>query len=188
MIGLLMALPNTKLYTRLKEEGRIIEDTTGNNTHHAVLNFKTRMAEEKVYAGYKRVLETLYNPKYYFRRSLELLKRFPASRKKPLFRSDRKLTPTELRAFFRSLAVQGFSGYGRIYLAFLLRVLFYSPRLIPFATLLAIQGHHFFLITRESYPVQTLAKRENLGTIKAWNKNQIANTPTGRYSYQSRDV
>ena len=42
MVGLLTALPETALYRRLADEGRILTETCGNNTD-AVLNFVTRM-------------------------------------------------------------------------------------------------------------------------------------------------
>ena len=68
MIGLLMALPNTKLYQRLKEEGRIYSESAGNNTHGVSLNFKPVMGEDTIYKGYAEVLSKVYNPRHYFRR------------------------------------------------------------------------------------------------------------------------
>jgi hypothetical protein len=46
MVGLLSALPQTRLYQRLKKEGRLVADSTGNNTE-AVLNFRLSRPDEE---------------------------------------------------------------------------------------------------------------------------------------------
>jgi len=74
MVGLLTALPNTQLYRRLEKEGRITEDSGGNNTHDLRLNFVPRMETGKLLAGYKKVLSEIYSPDLYFDRCLTLLK------------------------------------------------------------------------------------------------------------------
>ena len=55
MVGLLTALPNTRLWRRLSEEGRILRQSMGNNTD-ALLNFIPRMHPETLLAGYRKVL------------------------------------------------------------------------------------------------------------------------------------
>src|SRR5436190_3863283 len=67
MVGLLQALPQTKLYQRLMREGRLESDATGNNTE-AVLNFKTKLNREFLQSGYRELMNRLYEPKVYYQR------------------------------------------------------------------------------------------------------------------------
>jgi hypothetical protein len=104
-------LPNTQLSKRLKEEGRLLADTSGNNTHTLRLNFVPRQPEAEVTAGYKRVLATLYSPASYFQRCATLLRRQPRSS-----RTARAVDWSGMRALLRSLIRQAFSRYGWHYL------------------------------------------------------------------------
>jgi hypothetical protein len=76
MVGLLIALPHTQLYLRLKKEGRLLSETHGNNTHDFDLNFIPQMPGHKLLQGYKWLLNQVYAPRNYFERSLTLVKRF----------------------------------------------------------------------------------------------------------------
>ncbi len=70
MVGLLQALPGTALHQRLKREGRLVQDSDGNNTHEFSLCFKSRRPAEDLISDYKKVLQALYpkNLKSYFAR------------------------------------------------------------------------------------------------------------------------
>ena len=144
MIGLLNALPNTRLYRRLKEEGRLLKASTGNNTHDLTLDFKPLMPAETLIRGYKRVIAALYSPKKYFERCSTLISRLPVKTK-----SVRSLSWIEIKALFLSIAKQAFSSYGIHYLRFLAAVLLTRIRLFPDAASMAIKGYHFFKITNE---------------------------------------
>ena len=72
MVGLLTALPKTQLYHRLLGEGRLDTASTGNNTE-AVLNFIPKLDREFLISGYKRLMQTLYEPTTYYRRVLTFL-------------------------------------------------------------------------------------------------------------------
>ncbi len=63
MVGLLTALPETRLYHRLMKEGRIETETTGNNTD-AVLNFKPKLNREFLVNGYRELMKKLYEPQH----------------------------------------------------------------------------------------------------------------------------
>jgi radical SAM superfamily enzyme YgiQ (UPF0313 family) len=144
MVGMLTALPNTQLYRRLESENRLTEESTGNNTHRLSLNFRPKMAMEKVISGYKNLLRKIFSPKLYFKRCMSLLK------EKPLAVEHRKkLTKVDIRAFFLSLVKQTFSRYGLRYLFFLLRAFVNSKIFFAEAVGLAVKGHHFFTITRQ---------------------------------------
>ncbi len=131
MVGLLMALPNTRLYKRLESENRLLHVPSGNNTHDVELNFIPTIFK-------------IYSPRNYFSRCLKLIKRLPSRVK-----SSRSLHRNELRAFALSLIRQTFSSYGIHYLGFLIKTLWSRAGLFPEAVALAIKGHHFFKITKD---------------------------------------
>jgi len=143
MVGLLTALPGTRLCRRLAAEGRLLEDSTGNNTHDLNINFVTRMPRETLVAGYKRVLAEVYRPGPYFERCAELLRRLPETAL-----AVRTVSWSGIRALLLSLLKQGFSSYGLAYLRFLIGVAARRPRHFADAVSAAIKGYHFFAITR----------------------------------------
>src|ERR1041384_6939583 len=65
MVGLLTALPDTQLWRRLKREGRLLHESSGNNTEGS-LNFIPRMDASRLIEGYKRILSTIYSPAEYY--------------------------------------------------------------------------------------------------------------------------
>jgi radical SAM superfamily enzyme YgiQ (UPF0313 family) len=150
MVGLLMALPNTRLYDRLKEEGRILSLSSGNNTHDIVINFRTKMPEEVLAAGYKRVIAEVYDPRNYFNRCLALMKRMPSGKNAPKHGSVKMVRPRELRALFRSLVWQTFSPYGLEYVRYVVRGLLINPALVVRMITWAVLGHHYITITNET--------------------------------------
>jgi len=160
MVGLLTALPNTRLHKRLEAEGRIRSESTGNNTHDLRLNFRPAMEEQTLLQGYKRLLAETYSPKNYFERCLRFLKNLT-----PHGRSARRIRFTELRAFILSLTRQTFTSYGWQYWKFLLRASLRRPRMIAEIITMAIKGHHFFTITRGILKVDRF--KEKLRTLQA---------------------
>ena len=73
MIGLLQALPGTRLYKRLKEEGRIIDNASGNNTDFSI-NFLPKIDTEVLINGYRDIVSTVYSAKTYYERIQRFLK------------------------------------------------------------------------------------------------------------------
>ena len=144
MVGLLTALPQTRLHTRLASEGRLLSTSGGgNNTHDLELNFLPRMNADALRAGYKRVLAEVYRPGRYFARCLDLIRRM-----KPHKTSVRRIRLIELRAFGYSLIRQTFSRYTFAYWTYLLHGLWLRPRMVAEIVTMAVKGHHFFTITR----------------------------------------
>lgn len=146
MVGLLIALPGTALFSRLKNEGRINSDSIGNNTHSMSTNFTTKMDSAKLTAGYKRVLNYIYDPnlKNYFARCNVLLDSIGET---PFF--QRKVRPEDIRIFFDAFFRQPFTRYGLHYLKFVVRTLVRHNRMFAEAIRFGIIGHHFHTITRE---------------------------------------
>lgn len=144
MIGLLMALPKTRLYRRLTDENRILEESTGNNTHNVELNFIPVLPKKVLISGYRRVIGELYTAKNFYARCLELLRRFPSQKK-----ANRKISFDDIKALFKSIIVQGLSPNGLEYIKFLFRAFLIKPSLFPNAVAMTIEGYHFFKITEE---------------------------------------
>src|SRR6267154_3323429 len=74
MVGLLNALPDTQLWRRLEKEGRLLGESTGNNTNCS-LNFVPKMDPARLISGYQSIMCTIYNSGEYYRRTLDSLKR-----------------------------------------------------------------------------------------------------------------
>lgn len=144
MVGLLTALPGTRLHRRLQAEDRLTaESGGGNNTHDLRLNFLPKMDPRRLIEGYKRILAEIYAPNRYFERCFRLLTSLKGHRT-----SSRKIRLTELRAFALSLAIQTFSRYAPSYWRFIIRGFLARPRMAPETITMAIKGHHFFKMTR----------------------------------------
>jgi len=142
MVGLLTALPQTRLWHRLKLEGRLESETTGNNTDSA-LNFQPRMNREFLQAGYRELMKRLYEPRAYYQRIRTFLHSHRPTGPRRHFSS------ADLGAFLKSswsLGVwsRGRTGYWRLFLGTLMR----RPRQFPHAIELAILGHHFRRVAR----------------------------------------
>ncbi|MEW6382295.1 MAG: B12-binding domain-containing radical SAM protein [bacterium] len=157
MVGLLTALPGTQLYRRLQNEGRLLQDSTGNNTHDLQLNFTPRMDISTLLDGYKRVIAQIYQPKSYFDRCLNFLRNIH-----PHQNSSRRVRTREMYAFFLSLTRQTFSSYGHHYLNYLVKSVFINPRMFSEAVRQAIMGYHFFKITREILAVDDFKSQVRL--------------------------
>lgn len=137
MVGLLNALPKTQLFARLKEEGRILRESTGNNLD-AVLNFIPKLDREVLIEGYRSLVKQLYAPKAYYRRALTFLREYhPSGPPIPM-------TWTDVKAFIRSLWILGVRTRGRReYWKYLTKTLVLHPRAFSEAACIAIMGHHF---------------------------------------------
>jgi radical SAM superfamily enzyme YgiQ (UPF0313 family) len=149
MAGLLTALKETNLYHRLQSEGRLLDESTGNNTEIS-LNFVPELPREHLISEYRRVVSTLYDPtlENYFERCLTLIKNL-----KPVKHSGQKIGKMELMAVARSLKRQLFSKQGPAYLRFLIKVIKDYPSMLDKAIRLAIHGYHFEKMTSQTVAV-----------------------------------
>jgi radical SAM superfamily enzyme YgiQ (UPF0313 family) len=137
MVGLLNALPQTRLHRRLIKEGRLEADSTGNNTE-ARLNFRPKLSREFLINGYRDLMHRLYEPRHYYQRIRTFLER-----QRPC--GPRVgLSGPELKAFVKSLWLLGVWHRGRLaYWRLLVTALLRRPRQFPKAMELAIMGYHF---------------------------------------------
>ncbi len=137
MVGLLTALPQTRLYQRLKQEGRLVTESTGNNTQ-ASLNFRPKLNRDYLLAGYRDLVKKLYEPKVYYQRIRTFLKHHRPSG--PALRLSR----ADLEAFLKSFWLLGVWYRGRrAYWKFFWLTLLSRPRQFRHAIELAIVGYHF---------------------------------------------
>jgi len=149
MVGLLTALPNTQLYRRLVKENRILNESTGNNTHDLQLNFIPKMDIDTLTEGYKRVVKAIYTPKNYYARCNTLLKNMNEYPSRPVAKMTLPVLAKNLKGLFASFFIQLFSGYGFEYLKFFLKNLFTRPGVFVQAVSKSVMGHHLFRITNE---------------------------------------
>jgi len=137
MVGLLTALPQTRLWQRLKREGRLEAESTGNNTD-AALNFKPRLNRDLLQSGYRELVKKLYEPRNYYQRIRTFLKSHRPTGPR------RRLSWADSMAFLKSFWVlgvwhRGRVGYWRLFWGTLIR----HPRHFPHVIELAILGYHF---------------------------------------------
>ncbi len=97
MVSLLNALRGTKLYNRLKKENRILKDSSGDNTDFTI-NFIPKMDYKTLMNGYKKIISTIYSPKYYYKRVMTFLKEYIPAQKKVF-----KFRLSHLFAFLKSI-------------------------------------------------------------------------------------
>lgn len=137
MVGLLTALPQTRLYARLAREGRMLARSAGDNTA-AVLNFVPRLDRTHLVEGYRELMRSLYSPEHYYARIRAFLAvwrpRGPALR----------VASSDLRAFLLATWELGVRHRGRrAYWRLFWGTLLLRPRKFRAAIELAILGLHF---------------------------------------------
>lgn len=137
MVGLLQAPAGTRLYDRMKEEGRLCSEFSGDNVD-GTTNIVPAMSLHALKNGYRRVLAHIYSPVPYYERVRTFLREYKA----PLVRG--KFQFCHLLAFVRSVYRIGIVGpERRCYWQLLFWTVFRYPRLVPEAVMLTIYGYHF---------------------------------------------
>ncbi len=148
MVGLLQALPNTKLWQRLKEENRLADCATGNNTDGS-LNFIPAMDRATLMEGYRSLVKTIYSPKYYYQRISCFLENYnkPAA-------SKRRVRARDIKAFLRSILYLGVLGNGAsqwYYWKAVIKSAAFYRRAFPETITLMVFGHHFRKVANKIY-------------------------------------
>ncbi len=143
MVGLLNAPSRTRLYARLKDEGRILHTSGGDNTGFE-MNFIPRMNSELLMKGYRSILNGIYSSRAYSLRLIHFLKHFD-----PGVKSSTRITLERIGALLRSVLLIGILSKGRIYYwKVFLWSLFRRPGLFPLAITYSIYGYHFRRVYR----------------------------------------
>lgn len=143
MVGLLTALPDTQLWRRLAKEGRLLEESSGNNTDCS-LNFVPKMDTLRLIEGYKTILRNIYSPKEYYQRALDCLSRF----------KQENLGPQEIeivasiKALTKIVLTLGVKERSRLqFWKYVFRLVTRYPRDFAHGMTLAAMGYHFRKVT-----------------------------------------
>lgn len=137
MVGVLNAPKGTQLYNRMKAQGRLDGEFSGNNTSFA-MNFVPKMDKEKLYVGYQKIIDTIYSPKVYYERVKNFLNEYNVSA------SQGHLKFNEVIALLKSMFRLGVLGQERVYYwKLFFWTLFKKPKAFSVAMTLTIMGYHF---------------------------------------------
>jgi radical SAM superfamily enzyme YgiQ (UPF0313 family) len=137
MVGLLQAPHGTRLYERMKREGRLCGDSSGDNVDGST-NIIPAMSLDVLREGYREILQHIYSPEHYYRRIRTFLREYRPPR------ARRRVHLPQILALLRSSYWLGLVGRERFhYWKLLLWTRLRRPQLIPEAVILAIYGYHF---------------------------------------------
>ncbi len=144
MVGLLNAIPNTKLWHRLKAENRLHSNMSAKITDCTDINFSPRMDREKLIEGYRKIVQTIYRPRNFYQRVCRFLEHYEPQRK-------RRIHGYEIRAFVRSIFYLGILGNGSsqwYYWKMLIRSIIWYRQSFTEAMTLMVYGHHFRKVSK----------------------------------------
>jgi radical SAM superfamily enzyme YgiQ (UPF0313 family) len=148
MVGLLTALPDTQLWRRLEREGRLLVESTGNNTDGS-LNFIPMMDAARLVEGYKTILQTIYSPGEYYRRALDCLERVVSGEPEP----RRSGLMSDVATLARVVLALGIHDRARgEFWRYLLRALTRRREKFAEAVRLAAVGYHFRKLAEDGLP------------------------------------
>jgi radical SAM superfamily enzyme YgiQ (UPF0313 family) len=144
MVGLLQAPPGTKLYERLKGEGRLRGDEFGDNVD-GTTNIIPKMNFQTLHDGYKRILKQIYSPRMYYKR----VKVFLLEYKRPKMKTRLKPKFVDIFIIIKIVFLLGLIDQGRLYYwKIILWTMVRRPRLLPLALTLMVYGHHYRIVTQ----------------------------------------
>jgi len=157
MVGMLIAIPKTPLYIRLKKEGRLAEDDPNCNFH------PKQMTREQLRTNYWRLVQRLYTPEAfldryfkvygydrYHRRRAEICKKADEGKPLPTLGYGLILLWKLSWALFRDGSL---GKVGTVYLRYFFREnLKYRRNIVGFAQFLnrCVTHWHFYKFTREA--------------------------------------
>jgi len=137
MVGLLQAIPGTKLHQRLNVQGRLTGHTTGNNVD-GTTNFIPKMDGVILREGYRSLMRHIYSPGPYYQRIRTFLREYQRPK------VSRPIDWRYVLAFLHANIRLGVLGCERFhYWGLLLWTVFRRPSHFPLAVTLSIYGHHF---------------------------------------------
>jgi hypothetical protein len=143
MVSMLNAIPNTKLWHRLKKEGRLLENPTGENTD-GTINFMPRMDITSLKRGYRRVLKTIYTRANYYKRMNDFLNVYtPHPQSAASFNI--------IKALLRTLWFVGVVSPSRKYFwKLVFKTIVKKVKALPEILHMTVAGEHFITFTKTS--------------------------------------
>jgi radical SAM superfamily enzyme YgiQ (UPF0313 family) len=143
MVGLLQAPTGTRLYERLKKEGRLLGRMTGDNADGSTNIIPNNMDADTCREGYKTILRYIYSPENYYKRIMTFFKEY----KSPKFKGTIKIE--HIIALFSSIYHLGILGKERVqFWHLLIWTGLHRRELFPLAVTLAIYGYHFRKVSK----------------------------------------
>lgn len=153
MVGLLQAPYGTQLYQRLKQEHRIVEEMSGDNTD-GTTNIIPKMDAQTLHQGYRTILQQIFSPDLFYARIKNFLTEFHPRRFTVVMQWR------EIYAFFRSILLLGILGEERRhYWDLFFWTLRHCPSQIALAVTLTIYGYHFRTISQKHILNQPIAQK-----------------------------
>jgi radical SAM superfamily enzyme YgiQ (UPF0313 family) len=141
MVGLLQAIPGTRLYERLKQAGRLEEQFSGYNVDGNT-NIVPAMGVGVLRARYAALVRRLYSPRVYYQRVRIFLRAYRVPHIDA--RWELRYLLRQWGAFFLAAVRLGIAGKERFeYWKLLVWTALRRPRAFPLAVTLAIYGYHF---------------------------------------------
>jgi radical SAM superfamily enzyme YgiQ (UPF0313 family) len=137
MVGMLQALPGTRLFHRMEQEGRLIGSDSGDNAD-GTTNFLPHMGLDTLNEGYKEIMRHIYSSGPYYERLKVFLSEYAPRR------SRQPIKMEKVAALFRSFFWLGMVGEERRHFwKLLVWTLRHRPESFPVAVTLAVYGYHF---------------------------------------------
>ncbi len=137
MVGLLQAPFGTPLYARLKAEGRLNEEMTGDNTDGST-NIIPKMDIHELKQGYETILKTIYSAEGFYKRVKTFLSEYHP-KKAPVH-----LEFQEVLALFRTVWRLGILSPDRgYYWDLIFWTIVHEPAKLPLAITFTVYGYHF---------------------------------------------
>ncbi len=137
MVGLLQAPYGTQLYERLRQQGRLLDEMSGDNVDGST-NIVPKMDMDLLKNGYRQILNQIYSPHPFYERVKTFLREYQPS---PV---QAKLDVQDILALFRTILYLGILGkerreYWRLFFWSLL----HCPEKFPMAITFSVYGYHF---------------------------------------------
>lgn len=160
MVGMLNAPRGSRLYERLQKEGRLLKESTGDNTDFST-NIIPKMGYEKLAEGYRRVVSGVYSPRLYYERVKEYLREYrpPEKVKRHFHFGYLRWHLFYLLAPLKSFVLLGIKDKARFYYwKLLFWSLFRRPKLLPLAITYSIYGFHFRRVFQLNFGIDSVNK------------------------------
>lgn len=155
MMGLLTALPGTKLYKRLKAENRILSESSGDNLDFS-LNFVPKMDKETLISEYKKLLLKLYSVENYYNRIFNFLKEYR-------HHTNDKLSKNLFTGFIKVIYMLGIQDKNRYYFwKLFFTCIFQCPK-----SLMKVLTHAVFFAHFEEMYVNKIVEQEPQAVLNA---------------------
>jgi len=123
------------------KEKRLLNYSSGDNTDFSI-NFIPKMNRQELLSGYRKVVRTIYSPEHYYRRIVTFLKTFLKTYT-PMQQHRHRISPSDIKALFKSVWLMGVWSSGRRYYWKLLLRSLRHRRQFHLIMMFAINGFHF---------------------------------------------